>query len=116
MFGSAIGLSAFLLFTVQPLVGRLLLPAYGGAPAVWATVLAFFQVVLLGGYAYAHVVATRLSPNRGAALHLAILCAALVFTLLTPSSVATLFDPAEPTIPGLVRVLVAAHRRRRRSC
>ena len=106
MFGSAIGLSAFLLFTVQPLVGRLLLPAYGGAPAVWATVLAFFQVVLLGGYAYAHVVATRLSPNRGAALHLAILCAALMFTLLTPSSVASLFDPAEPTIPGLVRVLI----------
>ena len=106
VFGSAIGLSAFLLFTVQPLVGRLLLPAYGGAPAVWATVLAFFQVVLLGGYAYAHVVATRMSPNRGAALHIAILCAALVFTLLTPTSVAALFDPAEPTIPGLVRVLV----------
>jgi uncharacterized membrane protein YhaH (DUF805 family) len=106
VFGSAIGLSAFLLFTVQPLVGRLLLPAYGGAPAVWATVLAFFQVVLLGGYAYAHVVATRLSPNRGAVLHLAILCGALAFTLLTPSSVGSLFDPAEPTIPGLVRVLV----------
>jgi hypothetical protein len=106
VFGSAIGLSAFLLFTVQPLVGRLLLPAYGGAPAVWATVLAFFQVVLLGGYAYAHVVATRLSPNRGAALHLAILAGALACTLLTPSSVASLFDPAEPTIPGLVRVLV----------
>ena len=104
--GRRSALSAFLLFTVQPLVGRLLLPAYGGAPAVWATVLAFFQVVLLGGYAYAHVVATRLSPNRGAALHLAVLCVALVFTLLTPSSVASLFDPAEPTIPGLVRVLV----------
>ena len=81
MFGSAIGLSAFLLFTVQPLVGRLLLPAYGGAPAVWATVLAFFQVVLLGGYAYAHVVATCLSPNRGAALHLAVLSGALVFVM-----------------------------------
>ncbi len=82
VFGSAIGLSAFLLFTVQPLVGRLLLPGVRRRPAVWATVLAFFQVVLLGGYAYAHVVATRLSPNRGAALHLTMLSGALVFTLL----------------------------------
>jgi hypothetical protein len=106
VFGTAIGLSAFLLFTVQPLVGRLLLPAYGGAPAVWATVLAFFQVVLLGGYAYAHVVATRLSPNRGAALHVVVLSGALLFTLLTPSSVGSLYDPAQPTIPGLLRVLV----------
>jgi hypothetical protein len=106
VFGSAIGLSAFLLFTVQPLVGRLLLPAYGGAPAVWATVLAFFQVVLLCGYAYAHVVATRLSPNRGAALHVAVLAGALLITLVTPGSVNALFDPGQPTIPGLLRVLV----------
>ncbi|HEX5826559.1 MAG TPA: hypothetical protein VFY23_03500, partial [Candidatus Limnocylindrales bacterium] len=92
VFGSAIGLSAFLLFTVQPLVGRLLLPAYGGAPAVWATVLAFFQVVLLGGYAYAHVVATRLSPNTGAILHVGVLGGALALTLVLPGTVAALYD------------------------
>ena len=54
-----IGLSAFLLFSVQPLIGRLVLPVFGGTPAVWATVLFFFQAVLLLGYLYGHVSVTR---------------------------------------------------------
>ncbi|MCJ7712144.1 MAG: hypothetical protein MUQ32_15085, partial [Chloroflexi bacterium] len=45
VFGTTIGLSAFLLFTSEPLIGRLVLPIFGGAPAVWATVLVFFQVL-----------------------------------------------------------------------
>ena len=48
-FALPIGLSAFLLFSVEPLVGRLVLPVFGGTPAVWATVLFFFQAVLLVG-------------------------------------------------------------------
>ena len=55
VFAAPIGLSAFLLFTVEPLVGRLALPIFGGTPAVWATTLFFFQAVLLAGYLYAHV-------------------------------------------------------------
>jgi hypothetical protein len=53
-FGAAILLSAVLLFSVQPLVGKLLLPLLGGAPSVWNTVMVFFQAMLLAGYAYAH--------------------------------------------------------------
>src|SRR5688572_3045630 len=53
-FGAAIFLSAVLLFSVQPLVGKLLLPLLGGAPSVWNTVMVFFQAMLLAGYAYAH--------------------------------------------------------------
>jgi hypothetical protein len=53
-FGAAIFLSAVLLFSVQPLVGKLLLPLLGGAPSVWNTVMLFFQAMLLAGYAYAH--------------------------------------------------------------
>src|SRR5688572_9643716 len=53
-FGVAIFLSAILLFSVQPLVGKLLLPLLGGAPSVWNTVMVFFQAMLLAGYAYAH--------------------------------------------------------------
>ena len=48
-FGLAIFLSAVLLFSVQPLMGKLLLPLLGGAPSVWNTVMVFFQAMLLGG-------------------------------------------------------------------
>ena len=54
-FAIPIGLSAFLLFSVEPLVGRLVLPVFGGTPAVWTTALFFFQAVLLAGYLYGRV-------------------------------------------------------------
>ena len=53
---------AVLLFSVQPLVGKLLLPLLGGAPSVWNTVMVFFQAMLLAGYAYAHVRQDVLGP------------------------------------------------------
>ena len=64
-FALPIGLSAFLLFSVEPLVGRLVLPTFGGTPAVWATILFFFQAVLLAGYLYGHLSVTRLGPAGG---------------------------------------------------
>ena len=63
LIAPTVGLSAFLLFAVEPLVGRLVLPAFGGAPGVWATVLAFFQGVLLLGYAYGHLSVTHLGAD-----------------------------------------------------
>ncbi len=62
--------SAFLLFGVQPLMGKFALPWFGGTPAVWTTCMLFFQAALLAGYAYAHAVATRLSPRPQVKLHL----------------------------------------------
>ena len=62
--------SAFLLFGVQPLVGRFALPWFGGTPAVWTACMLFFQAALLAGYGYAHVVATRLKPRAQVRLHL----------------------------------------------
>jgi hypothetical protein len=58
--------SASLLFTVQPMIVKLLLPRRGGTPAVWNTCMLFFPACLLGGYAYAHVVARRLRLRSGA--------------------------------------------------
>ena len=55
LYSAAVFLAAALVFAVQPMVAKMLLPTYGGAPAVWAVSLVFFQVVLLGGYAFAHV-------------------------------------------------------------
>ena len=72
IYGTGIGLSAFLLFSVEPLVGRLALPVFGGVPAAWATVLAFFQGVLLLGYLYGHLSVTRLGLRRGALVHVGV--------------------------------------------
>src|SRR5207247_6988249 len=56
-------LSAFLLFAVQPLIAKYILPWFGGTPSVWTTCMLFFQVLLLGGYAHAQLVGTRLGPR-----------------------------------------------------
>ncbi|WP_224361485.1 fused MFS/spermidine synthase [Hyalangium versicolor] len=65
--------SAFLLFGVQPLVGKFALPWFGGTPAVWTACMLFFQAALLAGYAYSHGVATRLKPRSQVKLHLGLL-------------------------------------------
>jgi hypothetical protein len=70
--------SAFLLFGVQPLVGKFALPWFGGTPAVWTACMLFFQAALLAGYAYAHAVATRLKPGAQLRLHLALVGLTLV--------------------------------------
>lgn len=70
--------SAALMFTLQPLVARLLLPVLGGSPAVWNTCMVFFQAVLLAGYAYAHVIGGCKRPRIAAAVHVGVLAAAVV--------------------------------------
>lgn len=72
--------AAFLLFLVQPMMGRTLLPSFGGSPATWATCLVFFQATLLAGYAYAHLVAARVGRRRRLLFH-AILLFAATFAL-----------------------------------
>jgi hypothetical protein len=62
-------LSAFLLFQIQPLIARVILPSFGGTPAVWTTCMLFFQTLLVAGYGYGHGVATRLPPRRQAVVH-----------------------------------------------
>ncbi len=76
IFGVSIFLSAFLLFQVQPMFGRFILPRFGGSPEVWTTCMLFFQLCLLGGYAYSHVLVTRLGPRMQALAHGALLVAA----------------------------------------
>ena len=94
----AISLSALLLFSIELLAGRLVLPVFGGTPGVWATTLSFFTAVLFLGYVYAHFVATRLSPTTGGRLHLGVAILALATLALAPSQVSTLRHPdlAEP--------------------
>src|ERR1044072_3563342 len=69
VFALALFTSAALLFWVQPLVAKMLLPLLGGAPAVWNTCMVFFQSLLLGGYAYALLISQRLSLRNQAIVH-----------------------------------------------
>ena len=77
-FPLAAFLGATLLFFVEPLVARVLLPWFGGAASVWATSLVFFQTVLVAGYAWAHYVATRVAPRRQWQVHGALLALAVL--------------------------------------
>ena len=74
-----IALSAFLLFLVQPIIAKQILPWFGGTSAVWTTCMVFFQVVLLGGYAYAHALTSHASARNQARVHIVLLAASLAF-------------------------------------
>ena len=76
---------AFLLFQVQPLIGKYILPWFGGGPGVWTTCMLFFQMLLLGGYAYAHVISRYLKSRQQAAVHLILLIGALAMLPITPA-------------------------------
>src|SRR5215471_19358764 len=78
-FAATIFISAFLLFQVQPLVSKYILPWFGGTPAVWTTCMLFFQTLLFGGYAYAHFSQVWLRPKWQAIVHLCLIVVALVF-------------------------------------
>jgi predicted O-methyltransferase YrrM len=79
LYGSAVFLAAFLLFLVEPMAAKQLLPTFGGSAAVWLTCLVFFQTALLAGYAYAYWLARGPRPRWQMPLHIALLsCAALL--------------------------------------
>ncbi|HRJ09436.1 MAG TPA: fused MFS/spermidine synthase [Prosthecobacter sp.] len=86
LLGSLSLLSAFLLFQVQPVISKFILPWFGGSPGVWTTCMVFFQVLLFAGYAYAHVL-TRLRPRAQAVLHSALLLGAAVCLPISPDEV-----------------------------
>src|SRR5215831_18958746 len=95
-FAPAIFLGAFLLFLVQPLIGKYILPWFGGGPGVWTVCLLFFQMFLLGGYAYAHW-ASRLPARRQVFLHLALVLAAVLLPVV-PAQTWKPQDASHPTL------------------
>jgi hypothetical protein len=100
-------LSAFLLFQVQPMMGRYVLPWFGGGPAVWTNCLLFFQILLLVGYAYAHWLGSRPSTRLQACLHMTLLVASLVFLPIAPR--VDLWKPSTSADPsGRILLLLAA--------
>ena len=107
LFVAAIFLSAFLLFQVQPVIARYILPWYGGSPAVWTTCLLFFQVGLLGGYAYAHGLVSALREKRSwqVGVHLGLLGLALLFLPITPTDELKPTGGGDDPVWGIVRLL-----------
>ncbi len=98
LLAATVFLSAFLLFQVQPIIGKYILPWFGATPGVWATALLFFQLMLLGGYAYAHFIVSRLTWHQQAVLHTVLLAVALVSLPITPTEA---LKPANADAPIL---------------
>ncbi|MGB8536781.1 MAG: fused MFS/spermidine synthase [Acidobacteriaceae bacterium] len=107
LYGLTIFLSAFLLFVVEPMAAKQLLPTLGGSSAVWTTCLVFFSVMLLLGYLYAHWISTNFQPIRQAILHIVLLTAALL-TLgahVRPGPTAVSYHPAVTVFRVLATVI-----------
>jgi hypothetical protein len=108
-FALTIFISAFLLFQIQPLISRYILPWFGGSPAVWSASMLFFQVLLLGGYGYAHWLTTR--ARRGPGGHILLLLGSLLAILLgavlwgAPLLPDAALRPPDPSAP-LLRILL----------
>jgi SAM-dependent methyltransferase len=87
VYAATIFLSAFLLFQVQPLIAKFILPWFGGSAAVWSATLLFFQLLLLAGYLYAHLLIRYVKPKRQFWIHGALLAASLATLPIVPSPV-----------------------------
>jgi hypothetical protein len=109
-------ISAFLLFLVQPLIGKMLLPQLGGTPAVWNSCMVFFQAMLLGGYLYAHHSTTRFDLKRQTTIQIGLLVATLVVFGITavltggPIAVVSSLSPQGASNPffGMMLLLLLA--------
>ena len=83
-YGATIFVSAFLLFQIQPMIARFILPWYGGTAAVWTTCMMFFQIVLLLGYLYAHLLQKTFKPLHAWAIHTLVLAIAIIVASVVP--------------------------------
>lgn len=105
-FAAAILCSAFLLFQIQPIASKAILPWFGGTASVWTICMLFFQLFLFLGYAYAHLISTRLSPRGQFAIHgslLAVGAALVAWQGIAPRAVSL---PAESTNPPFEILLI----------
>src|SRR5271156_4874242 len=86
VYAASIFLSALLLFQVQPMLAKFILPWFGGSAAVWSAALLFFQLVLLGGYLYAHCLIRYFRPHWQLIVHGSLLIASLAVLPIVPAA------------------------------
>ncbi|MCI0681784.1 MAG: hypothetical protein L0Y71_06745 [Gemmataceae bacterium] len=109
LFAITLFVSAFLLFLVQPMIGKMILPKLGGTPQVWNTCMMFFQTALLAGYGYTHTVSTRMQLKRQITIHGVLLLLPVVFLLFlqpSPFNITGWVPPTEENpIPAALMLL-----------
>src|SRR5258707_7511924 len=107
-YAGAIFLSAFLLFQVEPIMGKLILPWFGGSAAVWTVTVLFFQLALVLGYLYAHLLVRYVSPRRQLYVHVRVPLASLVVLPIIPAASWKPLGSQDPTlrILGLLAVTI----------
>ncbi len=106
LFALTIFCSAFLLFQVQPMISKFILPWFGGSPAVWTTAMLFFQCILCAGYIYAHALTRLPSRQLQAGIHvILLLCGGLLAGSILPSAS---WKPTGDEIPALQVLLILA--------
>jgi hypothetical protein len=98
LYAVTIFLSAFLLFQVQPMIAKMILPWFGGSAAVWSASMLFFQLTLLAGYAYAHVSIRLLRPRAQMIVHAALLAASCLLLPILPSPSWRPTQAGDPTV------------------
>lgn len=108
LYAGTLFLSAFLLFGIQPMFAKMVLPRLGGSPGVWSVAMVFFQSVLLAGYAYAHWLVSRFTIRRAALIHLALM--GLVLLVGLPIGIAAGFErpPQQAETLWLVALFTAS--------
>src|SRR5262245_17837726 len=110
LFSITLFLSAFLLFWVQPMLAKMVLPLLGGTPGVWNTCMVFFQAMLLAGYVYAHWLGQRLELRHQITIHVGLLLVAALALPIGLSSRMLHWLPSQtnPTLWLLGCLLVSA--------
>ena len=108
LYAGAVFLAAFLLFQVEPIMGRLILPWFGGSAAVWTVAVLFFQVVLVLGYLYAHLLVRHVQPRRQMFVHVPVLLASLLVLPILPAASWKPTGPQDPVLKilGLLTLTV----------
>ena len=105
LYAVTIFLSAFLLFQVQPLIAKIILPWFGGSAAVWSAAMLFFQLVLLAGYAYAHISIRFFKPKVQIVLHAAMLLVSCALLPILPSETWKPTEVGDPTLRILLLLI-----------
>src|SRR5215471_6829946 len=104
LYALTILVSAFLLFQVQPVIAKIILPWFGGSAAVWTTCMLFFQIALLLGYLYAHAVVRYLKPRMQMIVHIALLVISVLALPIYPNASWKPSGSEDPTL-AILRLL-----------
>ena len=99
-------LSAFLVFQIQPVISKMILPWFGGGPAIWTSCMMFFQLMLLAGYAYAYAINRFLSLKAQVIVHMSLVIVGLLFLPIIPDEIWKPTDGSQPTL-RILSVLLA---------